>query len=247
MVKRLKSLLKILFVAVCYGTLLAQVIILAMFWVKWDMNGDRLQQALLIARGGTLESDADEGEATVTQQIVSYEEPSFDEVLQKRAFRMRDLELQEQAVQQDSFQLGYEKKKLEDEKKRLVLVRSEFEKQLKDLEARQQSAGLEENVVMLQNLDPVLAKFQLLKMYESDQMEAIIDILTQMDPGKRRRITGEFQVPEEKKILAEILKRIRDGRPVTELTETAQNGLNLPSGNEGINPPPELPLTQNAP
>ena len=96
------------FFAVCFmvGTFLAQGLIFAYVWVSWGLNGEKITQMTAIARGKDMVALSREG--LRRQEEVPPEQPSFEEVVEARAVKYRNLELREQAVAQGVSQLRFD-------------------------------------------------------------------------------------------------------------------------------------------
>ncbi len=75
----------------------------------------------------------------------------------------------------------------------------------------------------LQSLDAVQAKEQLLIMYEDERIDDVVTIVQAMSTDKRKDILAEFVSKDESEILAEILRRIGEGMPITGLINEASN------------------------
>lgn len=205
--------------AICFvvGTLIAQTLIFAYVWSSWGLNGEKATQMLAIARGK--EMVAVSRDELRRQKEVPPEQPSFAEIIESRAVKNRNLELREQALVQGMGQLRFEQTRQTDELAQFKQTRDGFEKKLGEIKEFQQSNGLQENIVMLQNMKPMQAKEQLVRIYESGQVDQVVMLVSGMAPTKRKKISAEFKTPDNEKILADILRRIRLGSPVALLAE----------------------------
>jgi hypothetical protein len=212
----LKSRMNILWAVIgslAVGTLVAETILLTAIWTKWKMTPERFEQAITVARGGKLVSDLEKPAEPVAEKKVATEQPSFDEMLRQRALAKRDFELREEAIRENAAQLVFDQEELD---KRMVryndAVRA-FKNRLSQFEKSRLESGLEENVSILENLPPEEAKTQLVRMFESKQLGAVLSIVSRMDPSRRRRITAAFVDEKDSEILGDILKLIREGQP----------------------------------
>jgi len=205
--------------AICFvvGTLIAQTMIFAYVWKSWRMDDEKVAQMMAIARG--TEMVAVTRDELRRQEEIAPEQPSFEEIVEARAVKNRNLELREQALSQDTAQLLFKQGKQHNESASFKLVRDTFEKKLTELKDFQQSNGLQENIVILQNMKPKQAKEQLLKIYDSGQIDQTVMLVSGMESMKLKKITAEFVTPDEATKLADILRRIRLGTPIALLAE----------------------------
>ncbi len=181
------------------------------------MDDEKVAQMMAIARG--TEMVAVTRDELRRQEEIAPEQPSFEEIVEARAVKNRNLELREQALSQDTAQLLFKQGKQHNESASFKLVRDTFEKKLTELKDFQQSNGLQENIVILQNMKPKQAKEQLLKIYDSGQIDQTVMLVSGMESMKLKKITAEFVTPDEATKLADILRRIRLGTPIALLAE----------------------------
>ena len=214
------------FLAICFvvGTLIAQTMIFAYVWKSWDMNDDKVTQMMAIARGK--EMVAVPRDELRRQEEISPEQPSFEEIVEARAVINRNLEVRKQALNQDVAELRSEQGKQTSESASFTNTRDAFEKKLAELKEFQQSSGLGENIVMLQNMKPEQAKKQLIRIYDDGQVEQVVMLVSGMEPMKLKKILGQFVTPDDDTKLADILRRIRLGTPIALLAEQTLAELN---------------------
>lgn len=205
--------------AVCFavGTLIAQVVIFSFIWSRLEMDNEKVAQMMTIARGKDMVAVS--RDQLKRQEEVPAEQPSFEEIVEKRASKVRDLELREQALSQGVDQLRFEQDKQVGESAQFKTARDAFEKKLVEIQEYQKTNGLQDNIVMLQNMKPAQAKEQLIRIYELGQVDQVVMLVTGMDASKRKKISDEFRTDEENRILGDILRRIRMGTPVALLAE----------------------------
>ena len=204
---------------ICFvvGTLIAQTMIFAYVWSSWRMDNEKVAQMIAIARGKEMVAVA--RDELRRQEEIAPEQPSFEEIMETRAAKNRNLELREQALGQDVAQLRFEQNKQNGELADFKETRSNFEKKLTELKDFQQSNGLQENIVILQNMQPKQAKQQLLRIYDSGQVDQTVMLVSGMETMKLKKITAEFVTPDEETKLADILRRIRLGTPIALLAQ----------------------------
>ena len=90
-------------------------------------------------------------------------------------------------------------------------------------EKGQQKKGLQDVQRTLQSLDAAQAKEQLLIMYDDERIDDVVTIVQAMSTDKRKDILAEFVSKDESTKLAEILRRIGEGMPITSLINEASN------------------------
>lgn len=221
--------------AMCFvvGTLIAQSMIFAYVWKSWDMNDDKITQMMAIARGREMVAVA--RDELRRQEEIAPEQPSFEEIIEVRAGNNRNMELREQALAQDVTELRTQQSKQNRESASFKETNGAFEKKLAELKEFQESNGLQENIVMLQNMKPDQAKDQLIRIYKSGQVDQAVMLMAGMEAMKRKKITGVFVSEDEETILADILQRIRLGTPVALLAEQTLDELKKTTAPEKIN------------
>jgi hypothetical protein len=88
-----------------------------------------------------------------------------------------------------------------------------------------QDNGLQDVQRTLQSLDPEQAKEQLLIMYDDKRIDDVVTILQAMSTDARKDILAEFTTPGDVEILADILRRISEGMPVSSLIKETDEKL----------------------
>jgi len=210
------------FIYFATATLIAQALIFSYTWFSWGMTWQRGHDAIAVARGrATIEPMPLEN----PEDNLAAEQPSFEEVLRIRALKVRDFELRGEALNQGKTILRQQQDTYVKNLDALNVAKTGFERQVADYEEKSRAEGLEENVVILQNLKPDLAKVQFLKMYEDREMEALIDITRTMETKNLAKILNLFTTSEDDKRVAEILRRIRDGFEFQPPIDTTLNHL----------------------
>jgi hypothetical protein len=195
-----------LFVYLCIGTILAQLIIAGYAVSKGFLNQQKVTDMLAVARGAALSSAADEldGGQTKTLQMSSIEEQD-----QRRTTMTRHLELREQAVTSALEQIATERDKLAKERETFDLLVTAFRKKKEMTESLEVAKGQEDARAILENVKPKLAKDLILNMIKADEKEEVVAILSAMPIGKQKKIIEEFKTEEELKKFDEILRLIR--------------------------------------
>ena len=77
----------------------------------------------------------------------------------------------------------------------------------------------------IQGLEPEQAKEQLLIMYDDKRIDDVVTILQAMSTDARKDILAEFTTPADVDILADVLRRIGEGMPVSSLINETNDNL----------------------
>jgi hypothetical protein len=207
----------------CVATLVAQLVIVALLVSKGQINPQKLRQIASFIQGAELAARTD---AADTQKIsTDKEQPSYDDILQARAVKMRQLELREQALKSGVDELAARQRQFKAEMDAYQRLRTGFDGSLKEMEDAERIRARDEVRVILENMDPQQAKIQILRMVDADEMEDIVLMLSAMPTTKKAKIIAEFKTDEEQKTLEEILRLIKEGIPKTDLLDQTRQQL----------------------
>lgn len=209
-----------LFAAFCVATILVEAALAGFLWFHWKLDRPKLIAALAAAQGVDLHPQQ---EAAARSEEVRPEQPSYDDVLAARAIRVRHLELREQAIQSELGQLRFLDSQLAQEEQRFQKSQQDFEKRLANLLEGTKAEGRDEVGNMLTSIKAKQAKELVVEMLDNEEMDQVVLLLKAMPPSKRAKIIGEFKTPEEVEKVGEVLRRIREGDPVTDIAEQAAN------------------------
>ena len=227
MIGKLLGMLASLVSAVCVATVIAALVLYMYYTNAWKVTHEHTVQALAILQGKSPESLVPPPPPKSDKEG---EQPAYDQILEARAMKARDLELREQAVRTNLQQLQSELKKIAEEKNRVQLVSEDFQAKLGALQKSSTSAGMGINLTTLQSLKPKEAKIQLTQMLEKGEMDDVVRILSDMSDNKRAKIIGEFKAASEAEQIGEVLRRIRQGQPAAAVAEDAGKRLQPPKG-----------------
>jgi hypothetical protein len=209
---------------VCVATVIAGAALVLWYGHTWQVDRGKLLRALAAVQGVDLE------EVKTQEQEASSEQPSYEQVLEIRAVKTRNLELREQALRGTLQQLQAEQRKLADEKKRLQQLREAFQGELLALQKGATATGREDARRTLETLKPKQAKELLEQMLEKKEIDEVVTLLAGMSDTKRAKIIAEFKTPPEVEQLGEVLRRIRQGLPNAAMADSAQKQLGTPKG-----------------
>jgi flagellar motility protein MotE (MotC chaperone) len=212
-----------LFVYTCVATVIAAGILLAYLSHAWHLDRDRLVQMLAIAYG--IDLLAAKGEGEPDPKAAGADQASFDQVLDARANKSRNLELREQALQNSLGQLHFDQEKVVAEKKQFTQFKDTFYADLEKLQKGNVEGGIEENRRILESMKPKQAKELVAQMMVDNKLDEVVVLLTPMPDAKRAKILAEFKSPEDVQRVGELLRRLRDGAPVADKAEDARRTL----------------------
>ena len=217
----------------CIGTVLFQAVVVGMLWWKGVLADDRRLGMLAALRGVTPEAVALKNAKSSRKELPNQEEPSLEQLAQKRALASLDLTLRESAIDKSLVDLRNIESRVQDERAKLNQWKEAFDKKLEIIEAKTLDSSLLEVQRTLEAISPKQAKDQILKMLEDSPdgvnekaMSDIVRIMKAMPLDKRRKVLAEFKSEKEADTLAEILKEIRLGLPDTELLRDSRTQLN---------------------
>ncbi len=192
----------------CVGTILSVCVFFAVAWVKGFLNPEKVANLIAVIRGELSPATNNKANAPTESQPKAL---SFEELDQRRTTYTRNLELREQAVQNEKDQLAGERERLLRERKSLEMLVSDYRKQIKDANEGREKKGYEDVRLIWENIKPKLAKELILKMIDADEKEEVVGIFASMPIPKQAKIVSEFKTEDEQKKLDDILRRIREG------------------------------------
>jgi hypothetical protein len=238
MIGRLLGALASIIAAVCVATVITAALGLGYLRQQGKLNEKTVLKLIAVING--VETSLAAAAQTQTADEPGSEQASLEHVARQRALKSRDIELREQAINDNLSIVRAEYAKLIDEKDRYERIKAAFRAQLD--EEREGVLATNREVVrgILENLKPKQSKEQILRMVNNGEMTDVIKILSLMPAAKRANILKEFKTDEESQKLAEILKQIREGVPEQGLIDDAEKALaqpEAPAGSEGNSTP----------
>jgi hypothetical protein len=222
MIARLLRILGGALLSFCAATVIAECVLTAYMARALHVDRRRLTQAVAVLRGVDLSIAK---EVRSKEPETSTEQASYEQILEARAIKTRDLEIREQALKSAVDQLRSEQGRLADEKDGFEKRKTAFEENLAAIKKQTLDAGWEENRNTLLALKPKKAKELILQMLDKNESEEVVGLLGPMPEARVAKIIGEFKTAEEIKQIDEILRRIRHGEPITDATQRVQQQL----------------------
>lgn len=225
---KIAGLLGSMLVWFCVGTVLAQGALLGVLWSKGFLSKQRVLAALAAWQGLEVHAAGEPGEKTPDDER---EEPSYDEVIRRRAMVSLDLDLRESAIDKSLGDLRNVETQIKTESERLDGWKKSFDDRLATLQTTTTDAALQELQRTLEAISPKQAKEQILHMLDSPAnrhdkpMRDVVSVVKAMPLDKRKKIFAEFKSPEEVEKLGAILQEIRLGTPDSDLIRDARGQL----------------------
>ena len=208
--------------AFCVATVLTQVILLSYFLIRGTLNRNSAIQLIALVNGIDVSGRRLQ---EIYRQGENYEQPSYAEILAQRKMTSLDMDIRLRSQQQFQDELSIMLADLRTDQDRFSDRLLAFRNELKELGDEAQDNGLQDVQRTLQSLDPEQAKEQLLIMYDDKRIDDVVTILQAMSTDARKDILAEFTTPADVEILADVLRRISEGMPVSSLIKETNEKL----------------------
>ncbi|MGI9472240.1 MAG: hypothetical protein ACR2NZ_11935 [Rubripirellula sp.] len=210
------------FAAFCIATVLTQAILMGYFVTQGALNRDSVTKVVGLLNGINISGNR-------LQQILregeDREQPDFDEILEARKMKSYDMDIRLRSQKEFRDDLGVMLSELREERERFDQRLTSFRSELEEIREGARNDGLQDVQRTLQALDPVQSKEQLLIMYDDERIDDVVTIVQAMSTDKRKDILAEFTSREEADKLADILRRIGEGMPISSLINQASDSL----------------------
>ena len=208
--------------AFCVATVLTQVILLTYFLIRGTINRNSAVQLIALVNGIDVSGMRLQ---EIYRQSEDYEQPSYAEILAQRKMTSLDMDIRLRSQQEFRDELSTMLADLRKDQDRFSDRLLAFRNELNELGEEAQENGLEDVQRTLQSLDPEQAKEQLLIMYDDKRIDDVVTILQAMSTDARKDILAEFTTPDDVDILADVLRRISEGMPVSSLIKETDEKL----------------------
>lgn len=210
------------FAAFSVATVITQMILCGYFLTRGTINGDTATQVVALMNGIDISGNR-------LQQILrrseDREQPDFDDILDARKMESLDMDMRLRSQNEFRDELSKMLADLRVQRERFDERRKSFDERLEEIKQGAQEEGIVELQRILQSLDAVQAKEQLLRMYDDERIDDVVNIVQAMSTEKRKDILAEFVNKDESVKLADILRRIGEGTPTTTLINQARADL----------------------
>jgi hypothetical protein len=232
--KNILGLLSAGFLYFCVGTVCTLFAGTAVLWQKGAFDDGRILKmwAALYGIDITAAPTSITGTETKNTENTLQEQPTYEEMLTKRALASLDISLRESALDKSIGELKTIESKIRTERTRFDSLVKSFDLKLQELETSASNQAIQETQATLEVLPPKQAKQQLLKLLADkptaqleNPREAVVSLVKSMPIERRKKILAEFKTEEEGDKLAEILKDILSGAPDVPLLREARDNL----------------------
>jgi hypothetical protein len=227
MIGKLLGMLVTLLAAVCVATVIASSVLAAYYAKSWKVSGERFAQAMAILQGKSPESLLPPPPPKKENES---EQPAFDLVLASQGLKARDLEQREMTLRANIQQFQEQLARIVDEKKRVQSVRDDLQAALNEMNSSANSSGMVTFSATLLALKPKQAKELIVQRLEKNDIDVVARTLADMPDGKRAKIIAEFKTASEMEQIGEVLNRIRQGQPTSDLVDQTGKKIEPPKG-----------------
>ncbi len=210
------------FAAFCTATVITQIIMLGYFLSQGTLNGDTTTKVIALLNGIDITGNRLQ---QVLRQSEDREQPDFDEILSARKMDSLDMDMRLRSQNEMRDEISKMLADLTVNVERFDERRKAFDRRLAELAQGAQEEGLKDLQRILQSLDAAQAKQQLLRMYDDERIDDVVNIVEAMSTEKRKDILAEFVTKDEEDKLGEILRRIGEGSPMTNVINQARSEL----------------------
>lgn len=201
----------------CTSLFLASLILLAYLGYAWDIDKAKRVKMLSIAQGHDLTEILQAVETRIAEM-------SYEEVLEKRAKRLREEELRDESSEKNVTEtLLADEKRIDAKLKQIKTERDALDKYVKDQMDRYRTAGIAEETRLIEQAEPEFAKSIILRLVKDHgATERVLTMLMAMDERNRARILYAMQAEDELKDLCVLLQKIGDGEPLSKVLQEAK-------------------------
>lgn len=228
---RLLGFMSELFLYFCAATFLTSLVGMAMLWQRGAFADGRMLRMWAALQGIETPRTTHKGEKAKSKEDSS-EQPSFEEVLSKRALASLDLDLRASAINQSLGELQDIQAKIRTERSRFDSLVKSFDLKLQELESSATNQAVLETQQTLEALPPKQAKQQLLKLLAEkprdklpNPRESVVSLVKAMPIERRKKILAEFKSTDEEDKLSQILVDILSGAPDVPLLRQSRDDL----------------------
>jgi hypothetical protein len=205
------------------ATLIAEGIVVALLHASGRLDGEKLSQVLTVLQGVTPVEE--KSARDVKKESPAPEPVPYEQVLEARAVKDKNLQLRALALDNTLAQLKADRLQLADAEQRYKAQLADLNSRLDSVGKGAKASGREEVRRILESVKPKQAKELVLGMLENGEDQEVVLLLSGMTDSKRAKLLGEFKTIDENKKVDEVLRRIRQGIPMAPLAEPAKGQL----------------------
>lgn len=217
--RRIFGITTALAVYLCVGTMLSLLIGAGYLWTSGKLNPDKALEMLALLHDVELRP-ANAAKETKSASGAAAR-PSFEDQLRRSKVESRQLELKLQAVTQGLEQLRFARDEFTQDKERYERIKKDFQTELAKMGGGAKAEGFANVRLIWENIQPKLAKEQIMQMIEQDEIEDVVVILSDMPIRTRAKIVSTFTTDEEVAVMDEIMRLTREGSPEITAIEKA--------------------------
>ena len=201
----------------CTSLFLASLMLGAYLTYAWRIDGVRWTQLVALAQGHDIFGLNEK----VEQRIA---EMSFEQVLEIRAKRLREIESDQLIGNQPPATQDGDEKHLNALLKEIRDSRAAFDKYVKDYLDSTKETGIAEQTRLIEEAKPEQAKDIILGLIKDHgAVERVLTMLLRMEDQRRGEILYRMRNEEELKELCNLLQRIGNGEPLAKVIEDARD------------------------
>ena len=208
------------------GTLIAEGIMLWYLQSSGRLDDEKFSEVLGVLQG--VAPAASKPAEEVKKTKAAPEPIPYEQVLEARAVKDKNLELRELALASASAQVKASERQLADAESRYKRQVADFKTQLDSMAKSAKSGGQDEVQRILESIKPKQAKEFIMGMLDNKEEDAVVLLLQGMSDSKRAKVLGEFKTADETKKIEDVLRRIRQGVPQAPLADRAKEQLRPP-------------------
>jgi hypothetical protein len=224
------SVLAMIWTGFCLATLLAEAGVLAVLWQRGQLGPHTVEQMLTVAYDIPVRDI--QNRLLAKSQPTKRETTTYAELQTARLLTNLDLDLRELAADKGLVDLRELDRMVEEEKDRYTRMKDGFDQRWEALRKDATDAALQDVRRQIESIQPQLAKDQLLRILDDDQVDPetaihhVVSIFKSLPIDKRKKVVTEFGGDgEETAKLDEILREIRLGMPQATLIREAREQL----------------------
>ena len=210
-----------LFALTCVSTVISQGLGFSYLWWSGRLDHESLEQIVSVLHGVDLvpaikdSRHEKDGEARPL---------SFEEITEQRVLRCLNLTLREQVIQQGLRQLDSLQRSAQQETSTFDRRRKAFKQELELVRTTARNNALVEVRRTIENMEPALAKEQLVRMMDQGESDVVVAMLKAMPLEFRNDILAEFRGTDDG-MLSEILRQMLQGVPESTIAGRALGQL----------------------
>jgi FKBP-type peptidyl-prolyl cis-trans isomerase len=133
----------------------------------------------------------------------------YEEVLDRRALASLDLSLRTSAMDNALSEILLQQSRLNESRRQYSEMLTQFESRLNETRTGATDRALKDVQSTLEDLTPIQAKEQIVKMMQAGLIDNVVEVLKAMSPDKRKKITAVFADDDEE--FYKIIERMLTG------------------------------------